>query len=310
MTSVVVGIDVGGSTISLRAESLDNFRVLVDVIEPTGTWRGESFTSKAEYVSSLLARTVGGDISSLAVGAHGCDTAEQCRQLESALSALLPYPVRVVNDAQLLGFAAGYPDAINVVSGTGSIGVGTTPNGEIVFAGGWGWLVGDDSGATGLVREATRAALHARDRGAADPILDSALARAAGEPSVEAVSMTMMLRPAETWARFAVAIFEAEAAGSVIARDVIRSATDSVSSLVESVVRQGARATHVVLGGSVVASQRGYAAQIEQTLTSLFPALTVTVLRDEPVSGAVAMARQLLSVQEVPPLHLRPASSL
>ena len=54
-----------------------------------------------------------------------------------------------------------------MVSGTGSIGVARDADRNLVIAGGWGWILGDEGGASGIVREAVRAVLAAIDPGEA-----------------------------------------------------------------------------------------------------------------------------------------------
>jgi N-acetylglucosamine kinase-like BadF-type ATPase len=149
VTDVLVGLDVGGSKTAIRAVDPAG-AVVVDVVVPTARWRGESAGSKAGILLALVAEHVDAAPTALAVGAHGCDTDEQCAELTDAVRARMPVPVpvAVVNDAQLLVHAVGSPDAIGVIAGTGSIAVGRTLGGGTVHAGGWGWLVGDDGRAS------------------------------------------------------------------------------------------------------------------------------------------------------------------
>ncbi|WP_306919478.1 MULTISPECIES: N-acetylglucosamine kinase [unclassified Arthrobacter] len=265
-----------------------------DVTVPTQSWRGESFATKARVLLNLVDRHVhSDDIAALAVGAHGCDTQEQCDALQKAIAETVSYPVRVVNDAHLLSYAAGHPEAIGVISGTGSIAVGTTSDGQGISAGGWGWLVGDDGGATGLVREAVRAALIASDCGHRDPILESALTAAAGVTRIGEVSMKLMLERPEQWALLAPAVFAASATGSSVARWVINAAAGSLSDLVASVANRGAAADQIVLGGSVIASQPEFAAKVRSLLATSQPHAATVVLDQPPVAGALVIARTL-----------------
>ena len=99
------------------------------------------------------------------VGAHGCDTAAQCDLFQGHLHPLLKGAVEVVNDAELLVPAAGYGVGVGVVAGTGSIAVARRPDRTMLVAGGWGWILGDEGSAPGLVREAARAVRAAIDAG-------------------------------------------------------------------------------------------------------------------------------------------------
>lgn len=301
MTTAVVGIDVGGSKTAVRAADSGSGILSVDVTVPTRTWRGESYPTKARVLLDLVHQHVSSEIVALAVGAHGCDTQEQCDALQRIIAQEVPFPVRVVNDAHLLSYAAGFPDAIGVISGTGSIAVGTTSEGRGISAGGWGWLVGDDGGATGLVREAVRAVLIASDCGQRDHILESALIAAAGVARIGEVSMKLMRERPEQWALLAPAVFAASTAGSPVAKAVINAAARSLSDLVDSVANRGGSADHIVLGGSVIASQPGFAAQVLSLLAASQPQAVTLVLNQPPVAGALMIARMLQTAGEKEP---------
>jgi glucosamine kinase len=295
VTAAIVGIDVGGSKTALRAADADSGILLTDVSVPTRVWRGESFASKARVLLDMVERYVACDIAALAVGAHGCDTQKQCDALQAAIVQTAGFPVRVVNDAHLLAYAAGFPTAIGVISGTGSIAVGTTSEGHRISAGGWGWLVGDDGGATGLVREAVRAALIASDCGRRDSVLESALTTAAGVTHIGEVSMKLMLQRPEQWALLAPAVFAASAAGSTVARWVVNAAARSLSDLVETLARRGANTDRIVLGGSVLASQPDFADDVRSLLAVSQPHAGTVVLDQPPVAGALVIAGSLLA---------------
>jgi glucosamine kinase len=289
----LVGLDVGGSKTALRAVDEDG-AVVIDVVAPTDRWRGEDMAAKAEILLSLIADRVDGTVTALAVGAHGCDTDDQCAELAAALRDRAGIPVTVVNDAQLLVHALGLPDAIGVIAGTGSIAVGRTPSGETVHAGGWGWLVGDDGGASGIVRETVREGLRNADAGIADAVLERHLTEQSALGELGDVSFSMMLTRPEEWARLSPAVFRAATDGSPIASRILERAARSLATLVDDVARKGASTEHVVLGGGVVRAQPDFARTIERFVLAAHPAAHVSVLTDAPVAGAVALASSLL----------------
>ena len=69
------------------------------------------------------------------------------------------FPVQVLNDAELLPAALGLNHQIGLVAGTGSVAVSRSPKTGMLVAGGWGWVIGDEGSAAGLIREAGRAVL-------------------------------------------------------------------------------------------------------------------------------------------------------
>src|SRR5262249_48756058 len=73
--------------------------------------------------------------------------------------------VEITNDAALL-LAGGRPDGwgVGIVAGTGSIAFGKAADGRIDRAGGWGFILGDEGSAYGIVTAALRASARAADQ--------------------------------------------------------------------------------------------------------------------------------------------------
>ena len=72
--------------------------------------------------------------------------------------------VKIVNDAEIL-LAAGSPTGpkLAMVCGTGSIVYGRTTTGELIRAGGWGYLFGDEGSGYAIGVAALRAVMQAYD---------------------------------------------------------------------------------------------------------------------------------------------------
>jgi N-acetylglucosamine kinase-like BadF-type ATPase len=284
---VLIGIDIGATRTRVRACLADGTRVH-DQVLPTRDWRGAAASAKARRIAELIA--TGREAVAVGVGAHGCDSTAQCDELADALRSTVAVPCAVVNDARLIALAAEQEAAISVASGTGSIAVGVRPDGEAVYAGGWGWLLGDEGGASGLVRDAVRTALRAADHGVGD-LLSDCLALAAGVRSVRRLPMVMMTSAPTDWAGFAVAIFDAAEQGSALAEQVIARAGQDLAELVETVIGKGARAEAVVAGGGTIVNQPRLADAFVAAVRANRPAVDVRVLAGDPVDGAVELAR-------------------
>lgn len=297
MSELLVGIDIGGTKSHLHAQTRAG-EIRADEVRPTTAWRGRPWEHKADQIHSWIRSALPGEaVTAMAVGAHGCDSQQQCDALRDALAAVSDFPVQVVNDAQLLGPAVGRESFIGVIAGTGSIAVGTTADGVPEFVGGWGWLLGDEGGASGVVREAVRALLRARDEGLEDGPFGEAMAAIAQVDGLASVPGAMMTRPAAEWSAWAPAVFEAAATGSPVARDVLVAAAQSLTDLVQVLVNRGVRANAVVLGGGVIARQPEFAAMVADRIRERFRGQTepleVLRLTDDPVSGAIQLARQM-----------------
>lgn len=295
MTDVIVGLDAGGTKLGVRVVSLDG-SLIADVSLPAEDWSASPAGDAAAWLIARVRRVVADTdrVLAVGVGAQGCDTVEHCRELEAALTEL-GYPAAVVNDAALLVPAAGLDAGIGVIAGTGSIAVGADDSGETLFAGGWGWVLGDEGGAPAIVREATIAALSARDEGAPDDGLLTALERAFGVHSPQALARAVNDTPTpENWGPRAIAVFAAADAGSALAARVVDRAAESLAELVDQLVRRGAVGAAVVTAGSVVSNQPRLFAALSARVAQAHPSLTVVLLGDAPVAGGVALARRVV----------------
>jgi N-acetylglucosamine kinase-like BadF-type ATPase len=299
---LVVGLDVGGTKLAVRAETVGGSPV-ADVMVAASGWSATPAGTAALWISGHLSRCLpaGARVVAAGIGAQGCDSAQICSDLRLALGAL-GVPATVVNDGELLVPAAGLDAGIGIVAGTGSIAVGTSSSGEILLAGGWGWVLGDEGGAAALVREATRAALAAHDERLADDGLLAALLEAfgvaasrAGGGAVERLTRLVNDQPTvENWAPRAPAVFAAAEGGSGLAMAVIEAAAAELAGLVRRLRARGAAGTAVVAGGSVVTRQPLLARALEAQLLLVDAEIELRVLAEEPVAGAVVLARRRL----------------
>jgi N-acetylglucosamine kinase-like BadF-type ATPase len=289
---VVVGVDAGGTKLAVRVEALDG-TVRADERYPADDWAASPVDSAARWLLDRVGRAVpdGDEIVALGVGAQGCDTRSHCLRLADAITAL-GVPAVVVNDAALLVPAAGLDAGIGVIAGTGSIGVGADADGAPLFAGGWGWVLGDEGSAPAILREATKAALSAYDGGAADDGLLGALLSHYGVSSPQALARVVNDEPTTAnWGPGAVAVFRAADRGSGLAVRVVESAAGHLAGLVEQLVRRGAVGETVVAGGSVLVRQPRLASALRARLD---PSLLFCLLSVPPVVGGVVLARRLV----------------
>ena len=295
MTRVVAGLDVGGTKVAVRVEAIDGRR-LVDLELPAEDWSASPVDVAAAWLHTRLHRVLprAAELVAVGVGAQGCDTQRHCTELTAALAAL-GVRAAVVNDAALLVPAARLTTGIGVVAGTGAIGVGRDARGDTLFAGGWGWVIGDEAGSAGIVRLATIAALTAHDEGKPQDGLLGALQRAFRVDGPEALARAVNDEPTTgNWGSRAPAVFDAADAGSRLARDVIDAAADHLSTLVDRLVARGAVGSDIVAAGSVIIGQPRLARAFETRIAAATPNLKITFLAEPPVIGAIVLARRLL----------------
>lgn len=295
MTAVIVGADVGGTKTAVVIETLEGVRV-VDTQLPSEGWDAEPLENGIRWVADRIASVVppGHEVVAVGVGAQGLDNDEIAAAFSAGL-AEFGYRAVAVNDAALLVPAAGFDAGLGVIAGTGSIAVGQNALGASVITGGWGWVIGDEAGAAGLVRDATRAALAAHDDGVPDDGLLGALQDAFGVADAERLARAVNDEPTmDNWGPRAPAVFAAADAGSALAARVVDAAGDNLVRLVTQLVTRGAVGSAVVAAGSVIVRQPRLFDAFSRGLAARHPDLTLHLLRVPPVEGALQLARRLI----------------
>ncbi|WP_158600648.1 BadF/BadG/BcrA/BcrD ATPase family protein [Tessaracoccus antarcticus] len=299
----VIGVDVGGTKTHVRVECGPDR--LADYVIPTSQWWSPGSAIECSVNAAALMRELGGDRvvgSALVVGAHGIDSDRVADDLATELGRLSMGPVRVLNDAGLVGPAAGYPGAvISVIAGTGSIVLAMDDLGVEVRLGGHGYLVGDEGSAPALVRDLVRDLLREWDRGRPDRIALTHLSNMLGlppsaEPEEDLAAEFQRRHSITDWGRLAPAVFAAADAGSPLAATVIQRHASELVELVELHIAGGQNPGAVVLAGGVVTAQPRLAEAIRVGVHQLHPRLPVVLLTDPPVGGAVLLARQELAL--------------
>lgn len=293
----VLGIDIGGTKTHLRLCAPDGAAAR-DLVVPSADWRVRDWAGDAARLLAMAREfTAGMEPAAIGIGAHGCDDAAECRSFQQALEAETSTPLAVVNDAELMPLAFGLAGQIGVVAGTGSIAVCRPAPAQMMVAGGWGWIVGDEGSAPSLVREAVRAVARHFDRGGArgEPLVE-AMMEALSVPAVPRLgSMLASLGTATAVGCHAPAVFAAAEAGSGLAAGVIRDGGRALADLAVLLNARGAGAHHVVAGGSVIVAQpRLWHAFAEGLAEAAGGRLTPHLFTGQPVEGACRLAAGLL----------------
>jgi len=295
-----IGIDVGGTHTRIAVAQDSAPDAVVQTL--TADWLRGTLFADPDNAARLLALVPGDAVGRadvpIALGVNGCDNQAQCSQLTDWIRRTHPGPVLVVNDSELLGPAAGLGQAISVVCGTGSIVVGRDAAGELVKVGGHGWLLGDPGAAPSVVRESVVAILNAHDLGAEPGPLARALMAHYGSPDPVQLGYDFTADVGITqWGALAPLVFDAADAGDTLAIGVIEADGRQLAADVLALRAKGVTSRDVVAGGGVITSQPRLEAAFAGALRDTDPGLTVHVLRDPPVNGALALARKLNEAQ-------------
>ena len=290
---MAVGIDIGGTKTHVAVR--DPGSESLDLVVLSDSWRRNGLFGDAGNAARLIEIVLGmGDLDRmepLAIGAHGCESEQDCVDFAAQVKAVYPGPVSVYNDAELLVPAAGHDYGVSVVIGTGSIVVGSSPERRMIVSGGHGWLIGDPGSAPGLTREAVKKVLTNRDRGGAlDALGTRMLARfgAADEPGLIHVFNSAI--EISHWGSAAIDVFAAADEGSALAAEVIDEAARALAESVRDVVERGAMGHNVVCAGGVVTNQPRMFEALRSHVERVIPSSVVELLTVPPAIGALHLA--------------------
>ncbi len=224
----VLGIDCGGS--STRLAVVAEGRVV-------GRGRAGPFNALLQSgAAAELAAIIGRhQVVAAGIGLPGVRTAALALELSQSLSAAAGLPVTVCSDAAAAHLGAfGGGSGVAVVSGTGSVALGIDDEGREAWAGGHGFLLGDEGGAYWIGRQAVRRALRAVD-GVEPANALTALVEAAAGCELEALVAALHRAPGDRslLARLAPAI-----AGSALpeAIEVLEAAGRALGELADAVL--------------------------------------------------------------------------
>ncbi|KKB11350.1 hypothetical protein VE25_13690 [Devosia geojensis] len=293
----VVGVDVGGSKAHIRVESVRDRAVLAEEVLTNTGWAALGDEVRADMLAEMVTRILAGvgeahQVAAVVAGVHGNDSPQQQAILAAPLSRCFGR-VRVLNDSNLLVPAHGLASGTGVAAGTGSSATSIGADGRVMTVGGWGWVLGDEGGGVGLVRDAARQVLDAYDRQDDDPLCALLLA-ALDVAHPHGLSHHLGSTDPRLWAAATPAIFEAVEAGSARARLLVDAHAGAMAGMVELLARRGGDVATVVAGGGVLVNQpmlfEAFAATVRRRLGQ---GIAVVLLDKAPVAGAVNIAHQL-----------------
>ena len=296
MQPAVIGIDVGGS-------KTHGVRVVTDA-RHGDTLVAEATVGSANIVSvgqeaaarqlGDLAEALGSDVDAVCVGAAGADTPQAKALLLSLARQVFPTGrVRVVHDTHLVLAAAGLHAGVVGISGTGSAAWGRNPAGDEARASGWGYLLGDEGSAYGVVRAAMRHVLDRNDDGQELDDLSRELMRSCRATSVHELLDEFYEAPSRrVWAARAPLVLDLASAGDASAVAIVDGAAAELVQGISRVCRRLTIDGPVVLAGGLAVRHPVLQEAVRRGLDP-HGVHDVRVLDRDPVYGAVTLAQEL-----------------
>lgn len=299
---VIVGVDGGNSKTELLAATDDG--ELVALVRGPGS--NSHAAAGPEGTADVIGRLVADAGLELPIehGAFflcGADVPTDHEALAAAVARRgWTRASTVDNDTfALLRAGTGRPDAVAVVCGSGSNCVGRSAAGRVARYPALGWETGDWGGADAVGCEALFLAARAEDGRGEQTALVAAVRDHFGAPSVEAVGIDVHYRRLERTrlGELAPLVVGAAAAGDAVALGLVERLAGELALWVERAFRDlGLEAADVVLGGGMLADERGFL--VARVLERLPAGATPLVLHDRPVLGAALAALDAVGAAE------------
>jgi len=287
----VLGLDIGGTSSRARVavDGLIVAEAKSSSANAAAVGLGEASRVLEDLLSQLPLKTLA-PLDAACAGAAGAVGADVRNLFADRLATTVADggSVAVVSDVLLVLPAAGLDRGVGLICGTGSAGVGSDGS-QIVTAGGWGYLLGDEASGYWLVRQAVRTLLEREDRGEELGALGPALLKAGGSSHLDDLRTRFYSDPRPgKWAALApVVLASHDPAVATILEDAARALDQLIGALVERLGEPGA--LPVVLAGGLSANSR-FCGVVTRYLRSTRPGARVTVLTEPPVAGAVRLA--------------------
>lgn len=300
LNSLYLGVDGGGTRTTAWVSDAEG-RVLGCVTAgPSNPVKVGLASAEREILAAArqaLAQAGSGALQSVCLGLAGADRQEISRPLAvwlrkhfSAQFHLITTDAAIALEAAL-GKDSEEPGVV-VIAGTGSIACARDASGRILRCGGWGAVFGDEGSGYDLARNAVRAALRAFDGRGPRTRLGEAITRTLGLQSI--IQMPGRHATSDEIAALAPVVIKTARAGDVVARQLVDNAARELAelalALIERLCLQNTSPRVVCAGGLFRASaalRRSFARHAKETV----PSARISLLRREPVEGALALAR-------------------
>lgn len=297
--ATLLGLDIGGS--KTRAVLTRGGVVVRELTVGGANLASVGVTGAQRALDAVAAALPDQDVDAVCAGAAGADSDEALVQLTALVQRRFSTEkVLVVHDTRIILAATGLDAGIVLISGTGSACWGRRSNGDEVRAGGWGYLLGDEGSGYGIARDAVQLALREVDTGFPASALSLALVAGCGlEHPWQLLRAFYQTADRAYWARHAGLVFALAEHGDADSGRIIDLAADALADLVLVVSERLGTAGPVVLAGGLAVNQQLLADGVRRRLVRN-RAFDVRVLHDEPVHGALHLARRLLSAPTVP----------
>ena len=296
----ILGVDGGGTkTIALLGDSDGN--VLARGVGGPSNYNAVGFEAACAALESAInmARTnYPGKISALCLGLAGVGRKEDIDRFQGwAVHKFPTTAIKVTSDAEIL-LMAGSPSgpALALICGTGSIVYGRTAIGELIRAGGWGYLFGDEGSGYAIGIAALRAVSQAYDGRGPETLLSELILKRYGlhhpPELVHAVYGSESPRPAVA----ALSDLVEQAAGQAdpVAIAILEDSSRELARAIAAVYpKLGTFTLPLIITGGTILHGRYLKKAFNRACEAQRLSFTAVRYVEEPAEGALKLAQKL-----------------
>lgn len=294
-----VGIDGGGSTVRVAIVTTD-MTVLAqsegDTVNPSVVGHAESARRIQDHLRDALQKATVSEtqIEGVGIGVAGAQADHSESWLYEVINAVTPSALVVPSsdyEIALVG-AHGGRQGVLLLSGTGSIACGISQTGEVVRAGGWGYLIGDEGSGYWLGMYALQAVTWASDgRGLPTQLTKQILKKLGLSTATDLIQWLYRDGGPRTReiAGLAPLVLSSAAIGDAVCIQVVESAVRELTRLCQAVIqRLDIENPEIAFAGGLLVSPNPLSTRLCESLTlpdipqPLYP----------PVIGAALLAKQ------------------
>ena len=231
---------------------------------------------------------------SVFAGIAGAATGDHAARIRSYLATLGFAKANAASDVHLaLAACLGDADGIAVIMGTGSVAFAQC-GGEVLRAGGYGYLLGDAGSGFALGQGAILAALQAEDGSGAPTLLHDMVAMQCNKARVLDALSDFYCKGKTEIAHYAPLIFEAHAKGDAVATEILLRNVRAIANLIRAIAtRMGKDHISVVLCGGLMAKSEVILPLLQDALANDARTYSLSVSEAAPVQGALYLAGKL-----------------
>jgi N-acetylmuramic acid 6-phosphate etherase len=296
----ILGVDGGGTKTVALLGDLDRNVLARGISGPsnTNTVGFDTACLALESAINMARKDHSGEISAVCFGLAGAGRKEDIEQFQNWAVHKFPKTlVKVVNDAEILlmaGAASG--PALALICGTGSIVYGRTITGELIRAGGWGYLFGDEGSGYSISIAALRAVMQAYDGRGHETLLSKLVLERFGLhiPPELVHAIYGAESPRSEVATLSDLVEQAASRGDSVAIAILEtSAQELVRTIAAVYPKLGTSAVPLVITGGTILHGRHLKKAFHracETERLIFSGVHYVV---EPAEGALKLARQL-----------------